>query len=73
MVVALKLAVLRSGVRQYVLASNLGVSESRLSRIIGGRVVPTEHERMRLAALLGRDESSLFDCKPEDCAPEQAA
>jgi transcriptional regulator with XRE-family HTH domain len=34
--------------------------EGRLSRIVNGRVVPTDRERQRIAKALGIPESELF-------------
>ncbi|MCC6651695.1 MAG: helix-turn-helix transcriptional regulator [Candidatus Eisenbacteria bacterium] len=49
----LKLALLENGGPQYVIARKMGVSETRLSRIIRGRIEPTPAETARLSELLG--------------------
>lgn len=49
----LKLALIEHGVPQYVIAQRMGVSETRLSRIIRGRAQPTREEQKRLSELLG--------------------
>lgn len=45
---------------QYLVAQELGISETRLSRIAKGRVAPTEDEKLGLARILGLDVESLF-------------
>jgi transcriptional regulator with XRE-family HTH domain len=60
MLVLLKLALLRRGERQYELASRLGIGETRLSRIVRGRVEATPEERARIAEALGVPERELF-------------
>jgi transcriptional regulator with XRE-family HTH domain len=60
MMVLLKLALLRSGEAQYELASRLGIGETRLSRIVRGRVRPTPEERKGIAEELGVPEADLF-------------
>jgi len=56
----LKMAVVRLGVPQYVVAKRAGLSETRLSRIVQGRLQPTPDERRRLARVLGASENELF-------------
>lgn len=56
----LKLAILESGRAAYELASAIGISESRLSRIVTGRIVPTPAEKRAIAAALGVGEDLLF-------------
>ena len=46
---------------QYALAARVGISETRLSRIIQGRVQPTAAERVRIAEALEMPESELFE------------
>ncbi len=60
MVVPLKLALLRRGELQYEFASRLGIGETRLSRIVRGRVDPTPEERKGIAKALGMTEAELF-------------
>lgn len=58
--VELKVAIVRSGLHQYDLAARVGISETRLSRIVRGRLDPTADERQRLAAVLRTSEDRLF-------------
>lgn len=60
MMVSLKLALLRRGEPQYELASRLGIGETRLSRIVRGRVKATPEERTSIANALGLPEADLF-------------
>jgi hypothetical protein len=59
--VNLKIAILQLGLRQYDLAARLGISETRFSRILQGRIDPTPEERGQIATALGGDENQLFD------------
>ena len=56
----LKMALLRRGQPQYELASRLGIGETRLSRIVRGRVQATAEERLQIADALGVAEKDLF-------------
>ena len=56
----LRMRILERGERQYVLASRALMSETRLSRILTGRIEPTAEERARMAMLLEAPESELF-------------
>jgi transcriptional regulator with XRE-family HTH domain len=56
----LKMALVGAGDRQFVLAARIGMSETRLSRIVRGRVEPTTDERKRIADALGLTEEELF-------------
>jgi len=56
----LKLALLTDLRPQYQIAEELGWSESRLSRVITGRVDLTEEEKEQLAKVLGRTAPDLF-------------
>ncbi len=56
----LKLTLLERGEHQYEIAARVGVSETRMSRIVRGRLEPTEAERKALARALGVAESELF-------------
>ncbi len=58
--VPLKIALVRTGKRQFELADALGLSELRLSQILHGRTTPTEAERARMAEVLGVSERVLF-------------
>lgn len=57
---ALKLALLESGRPAYAIAAAAGISETRLSRIVTGRVEPGLEEARVLSGLLGRSISTLF-------------
>lgn len=54
----LKIALLRSGRRQYEIAAKSGISETRLSRIVTGRALPSPDEIERIA--------SALECRPEE-------
>jgi transcriptional regulator with XRE-family HTH domain len=56
----LKMALLRKREAQYELAARVGISETRLSRIVQGRAEPTEVERKSIANALGMPEADLF-------------
>lgn len=61
MLLALKMALMRRGVRQYDAARLLGITETRLSRIMCGRLEATEDEKRKLARLLQTPTEELFD------------
>ena len=50
---SIKLARLRSGMRQWDLAKQIGISETQLSKIETGRVKPGRDLLVRIAAALG--------------------
>jgi plasmid maintenance system antidote protein VapI len=56
----LKMALMRRGVRQYDAARLLGITDTRMSRIICGRLKATEEEKKRLAQLLQMPAEELF-------------
>lgn len=56
----LKLAIIESEHTQYDLARKLRISESRLSRIVKGRLEPTESEKRTLAVVLNHTIADLF-------------
>lgn len=66
MLLALKMALMRRGVRQYDAARLLGITDTRMSRIICGRLAATDDEKKRLAQLLETPVEELF----ADVAPE---
>jgi transcriptional regulator with XRE-family HTH domain len=45
---------------QFELAATVGISESKLSRAIHGRVVLSPEERTRIAGILGYSDTWLF-------------
>jgi transcriptional regulator with XRE-family HTH domain len=57
----LKLELWRCGIRQNSLARMLAVDESLLSRVLNGYRHPSPNLRARIAELLKRDESWLFE------------
>jgi transcriptional regulator with XRE-family HTH domain len=56
----LKLELVQRGIKQYSMAAALGMDPTRLSRIIGGRVEPSESERSAIARYLQLAEPGLF-------------
>ena len=66
MQVLLKLALLRRKETQYSLAARVGMSETRLSRIVQGRAEPTRDECKQIADALDVPERDLF---PRVAAP----
>jgi transcriptional regulator with XRE-family HTH domain len=57
---SLKLALIKARLPQYEAARRLQMTETRLSRIVCGRLAPTPGERAGLAHLLGVSEPELF-------------
>lgn len=57
---ALRLAILHSGQRQYVIARKAGIHESRFSRLVNGQLQASDEERRRLARVLRRPVPELF-------------
>lgn len=58
---ALKTAILASGRTQGEIAMRARILETRLSQIVRQRVTATDEERKKLARVLKRDETELFD------------
>jgi transcriptional regulator with XRE-family HTH domain len=56
----LKLAIIAKGRKQYELAAEMGMSETRLSRIVSGRLAPSADEQHKLARLLDVPVEALF-------------
>lgn len=56
----LKVALHKEGLAQHVAARAIGVNETRLSRIVNGRLVPSVQEKRALARLLKTSEQTLF-------------
>ena len=56
----LKIAIVESQKPAYEIAAKLGITETRLSRIIFGRLKPREDEIKKLSELLNRNVSELF-------------
>lgn len=59
--VNLKAALLRCRIRQYEAANKLGITDTRLSRIVCGRLEPTDEEKRKLASLVREPIEKLFD------------
>ena len=55
----LKTEIVERRLIQADLAQDAGISEYRLSRIVNGRVKPTEYERKILARVLGMSKDEL--------------
>jgi transcriptional regulator with XRE-family HTH domain len=60
MLVALKTAFLRAHLNQYEVARQIGRSETRVSRIVQGRLEATDTEKRAFARLLNAPISELF-------------
>ncbi len=60
MLLALKMALMRRGVHQYDAARLLGITDTRMSRIICGRLEATDDEKKRLSQLLQTPIEELF-------------
>ena len=58
--VDLKIAMIRSGVRQNHMALELGWDPAKLSRIMNGMKVPTAEERCAISKYLKLPESEIF-------------
>lgn len=56
----LKLALLALAEPQYLVAQRADMSETRLSRIVNGRVQPSANEQTRLVEILGVSLDELF-------------
>lgn len=59
MVTPLKLILLQRGMHQYALAAQLGISETRMSRLASGRATPNDAEAAALANALGIPADAL--------------
>ena len=57
----LKLAIFRAGLTQRRVSVAARISETRLSAIVTDRATATEAERARIARVLGRPISNLFE------------
>ncbi len=58
--VNLKVAIILSGRDQYQLAEQVGITETHMSRIVRGRLAPTESEAKSIAQALDKDTTHLF-------------
>ena len=68
MLIALKIAMLRKGVRQTRMAMELGWDPAKLSRIVNQVAQVTEAERTAIAEYLGEPKRDLFPV-PETANP----
>jgi transcriptional regulator with XRE-family HTH domain len=66
----LKQHIFKSGSPQWKVGAKAGISETRLSAIVRGKVNPTEKERAALSGTLGVEQSVLF---PDECQEQLAA
>lgn len=57
---ALKRAIFDSGRKQREIAAAAGLREDHFSRIVNGRVNPTDTERAAIASALGRPVADVF-------------
>jgi len=57
---ALKIAILQTGKRQYEVAKELGWMDSKISRILNGSYTATEEEMKKIAILLNKSVEDLF-------------
>jgi transcriptional regulator with XRE-family HTH domain len=57
---ALKVAIVESRKRQRKIAQLAGIGEVRLSAFVCGRLIPSDEEMEKLAKILRRDKSTLF-------------
>jgi transcriptional regulator with XRE-family HTH domain len=58
--VPLLVAMRDAGLRGYILAAAAGMTPSRFSKILNAGATPTNAERERIAAILGRSADELF-------------
>ena len=56
----LKQYIFRSGKQQWKVGVEAGISETRLSAIVRGRIQPTEEEKTALSLALGVERVVLF-------------
>ncbi len=66
--VALKVAILTSGLTQRAVAQRAGMGELRLSQIVCLRIPASPEDRRALAKALKRSQSSLFPADSEAVA-----
>jgi transcriptional regulator with XRE-family HTH domain len=68
---ALRLAMVMSGKRQYEIAKLTGLSESAISKILANRRQVTPQEMAKLAEVLGTQQEELFpgECNMQEVAP----
>lgn len=59
----LKHAIIESGRPQYIIAQELGIAETALSRIVHRGIVPRPAMQRKIAKVLGVTPEELFDGK----------
>ena len=64
--IALKNAILNSGLKQYFVASMAQIDQTRFSKIIHGHVEPSENEMEQIAKSMGIAKDELFNISGED-------
>ena len=69
----IKLAIVEQGLIQADVATEAGLGESRLSRIVNGRVQPTDVEISRLAKVLGLPKRDLAETHDRGRSVSQAS
>jgi transcriptional regulator with XRE-family HTH domain len=57
---ALKIAIIRAGLKQYEVADMAGIRNPLLSDIITGRIVPSDDEKKSIAKALKKPVADLF-------------
>ena len=57
---SLKKAIIDAAIPQYEIARQTNISETRLSRLVTGRAIPTDEEKTALARTLGAASNDLF-------------
>lgn len=63
-------AILNSGRKQYELATECGISETRLSRLVKRGLTPTDEEKRKLSTLLGVPAHELFTPRGDEVGGE---
>lgn len=57
---ALKVAFIESKRKQIEVAAEVGMDESKLSKIVNGHIEPTDDEKAAIATALGKPKDQLF-------------
>jgi transcriptional regulator with XRE-family HTH domain len=65
----LRFAIIRDGRRQFEVAMEAGISETKFSKIISGRLNPSLTEKRRIAAALGLRPEQLFESPKRELNP----
>jgi len=67
--IALKIAIVESGLSQVDIAEAAGIHETKMSSIVNGRRVPSDTEQKAIARLLKRKATDLFPADPAQADP----